>query len=253
MWCSTSSTASASRRPRIELGRARPRRRRRARRRARRAAAAGCGDQRPGQRHPLLHRVGQAAGAAVGDVGHAEPLEHVERASRAARARRGRSAAAPSSAERGRPVPVVGPDHHVLERGQLREQPDALQRARDAEPGELVRPHAAVAAGRASGSRPRPAARSRRSTLNSVVLPAPFGPMTPTTCPGATDSDTLSSAVRPPKRTDTPSTLSSGGASSICNNLGERCAGSIVGAPRTFVRPRCAGRTTPFPAIAVVV
>ncbi len=45
-----------------------------------------------------------------------------------------------------------------------------------------------------------------QTTLNSVVLPAPFGPMTPSTSPGSTNSDTESSAVRPPKRTVTPST-----------------------------------------------
>ena len=38
-------------------------------------------------------------------------------------------------------------------------------------------------------------------TLNSVVLPAPFGPMTPTTSPGAADIDTASSARIPPKLT----------------------------------------------------
>src|SRR5258705_8602735 len=38
-------------------------------------------------------------------------------------------------------------------------------------------------------------------TLNSVVLPAPFGPMTLTTRPGGTARETSSSAVRPPKRT----------------------------------------------------
>ena len=44
--------------------------------------------------------------------------------------------------------------------------------------------------------------------LNSVVLPAPFGPITPSTSPPATPSETLSSAVIPPKRTVTPCTAS---------------------------------------------
>ena len=35
---------------------------------------------------------------------------------------------------------------------------------------------------------------------NSVVLPAPFGPMSPTTSPGATVNDTSSTARMPPKR-----------------------------------------------------
>src|SRR5438067_84437 len=45
-------------------------------------------------------------------------------------------------------------------------------------------------------------------TLNNVVLPAPFGPITPTTSPGSTDADTSSSAVSPPNRTVTPWTSS---------------------------------------------
>ena len=49
---------------------------------------------------------------------------------------------------------------------------------------------------------------SRDRQLKSVVLPAPFGPMSPTMWPAATENDTLSSAVMPPKRTVTPSTRS---------------------------------------------
>ena len=45
-----------------------------------------------------------------------------------------------------------------------------------------------------------------QTTLNSVVLPAPFGPMTPSTSPCSTWRLTALSAVRPPKRTVTPST-----------------------------------------------
>ena len=42
--------------------------------------------------------------------------------------------------------------------------------------------------------------------LNSVVLPAPFGPIRPQIAPGATLNVTFSRAVTPPKRIDTPST-----------------------------------------------
>src|SRR5881628_3178461 len=42
---------------------------------------------------------------------------------------------------------------------------------------------------------------TRVMTLNSVVLPAPLGPMRPTTCPASTPNDTRSSATTPPKRT----------------------------------------------------
>ena len=44
--------------------------------------------------------------------------------------------------------------------------------------------------------------------LNSVVLPAPFGPIRPQISPRPTSNYTLSSATMPPKRTDTPRTLS---------------------------------------------
>ena len=39
----------------------------------------------------------------------------------------------------------------------------------------------------------------------SVVLPAPFGPMSPSSSPSLTRSDTSDSACTPPKRTDRPS------------------------------------------------
>src|SRR5262245_41952745 len=43
---------------------------------------------------------------------------------------------------------------------------------------------------------------------NSVVLPAPFGPISPVMRPAAAANDTWSSATRPPKRRETPSTRS---------------------------------------------
>src|SRR5258706_12938085 len=42
---------------------------------------------------------------------------------------------------------------------------------------------------------------TRVITLNSVVLPAPFGPMRATTSPASTVKETRSSATTPPKRT----------------------------------------------------
>src|SRR6476620_5306814 len=49
---------------------------------------------------------------------------------------------------------------------------------------------------------------SRDRQLKRVVLPAPFGPISPTMRPGATENETLSSAVMPPKRTVTSATSS---------------------------------------------
>src|SRR4051812_17099454 len=49
------------------------------------------------------------------------------------------------------------------------------------------------------------------TALSRVVLPAPLGPMMPRISPGATVSDTLSTAVTPPKRTVTPRASSASG------------------------------------------
>src|ERR1041384_1014581 len=45
--------------------------------------------------------------------------------------------------------------------------------------------------------------------LSTLVLPAPFGPISANSSPRATRSDTRSSTCRPPKRNDNASTLSS--------------------------------------------
>src|SRR5512138_1110478 len=47
-------------------------------------------------------------------------------------------------------------------------------------------------------------------TLKAVVLPAPLGPMSPTSSPGNTDSRNPSRALSPPNARVTPSTASSG-------------------------------------------
>src|SRR3954447_7392012 len=57
-------------------------------------------------------------------------------------------------------------------------------------------------------------------TLNSVVLPAPFGPMRPVIEPGSADSDASLTAVMPPKRTVTPVTSSKAMAGHL--GLGDR-------------------------------
>src|SRR5579863_2835723 len=57
----------------------------------------------------------------------------------------------------------------------------------------------------------RPASGSSRPvmTLNSVVFPAPFGPISPVTTPGSTLTVVSESARTPPKRTTTSSVASS--------------------------------------------
>ena len=78
----------------------------------------------------------------------------------------------------------------------------------------LATPRLASRCGLMSGRRPpnctSPASGRMKphKTFSSVVLPAPFGPMTPSTCRGGTASETASSAVSPPKRTVTSCTSS---------------------------------------------
>src|SRR5207245_3236259 len=56
-----------------------------------------------------------------------------------------------------------------------------------------------VAVGPSRGALPPSARRCREMRLMSVVLPAPFGPMSPKACPAATARSTRSTAWTPPK------------------------------------------------------
>ena len=62
----------------------------------------------------------------------------------------------------------------------------------------------------ASWAEPASADSTPFSTLNSVVLPAPFGPMMPRISPSAIEKLTSLTAFRPPKARDRFSTSSSG-------------------------------------------
>ena len=87
------------------------------------------------------------------------------------------------------------------------EQLDALERARDPEPGPPVRRHPReVAARRTSPCRRRASSMPSRQ-LKNVVLPAPFGPMSPTISPSSTSRLTSSSAVMPANVFVTPCAL----------------------------------------------
>ena len=61
------------------------------------------------------------------------------------------------------------------------------------------------------------------STLNSVVLPAPFGPMMPRISPSPTEKLTSLTARKPPKERDSPSTRSNSPPDGL------RCMGCDVG------------------------
>ena len=83
------------------------------------------------------------------------------------------------AAEEARRGVLVGADHDVLEHGHPVEEADALQRAGDAEAGEVARAQAARPARRASDDVAGVGRTKPQATLNRVVLPAPLGPMTP--------------------------------------------------------------------------
>ena len=104
-----------------------------------------------------------------------------QRALVAVRARQPEQRGREARRARSAPAPTMTFSQH----GQVREQADALQRARDPEPRQLVRARAQRLALPASPS-PASGAMNPQMTLNSVVLPAPLGPMTPTTSPAAT-------------------------------------------------------------------
>src|SRR6266542_5303421 len=88
-------------------------------------------------------------------------------------------------------------------------------------------------------------------TLNSVVLPAPLGPMRPVTYPTSTSSETSESAWMPPKRTETSrmSSSATSGSRSRCGRARDRLVGrsrrgslrgrtaALLRAPLRFLRP----------------
>src|SRR5258708_11068118 len=77
-------------------------------------------------------------------------------------------------------------------------------------------------------------------TLNSVVLPAPLGPIRPVTWPPSAVMVTSLRAVTPPNRTETSSVCSSGNGRHLlpwpAGHLGRRAA--IGGDPRSYLVPR---------------
>ena len=104
------------------------------------SSSRGRADQRPRERHPLLDR--RRAGCPGSRSAASATPRSSSAASASARSRRSSRSerGSPSSAEATPGAGLaLGPDHHVLDRRQPGEQADALQRAGDPEPGELVR------------------------------------------------------------------------------------------------------------------
>src|SRR5688500_2412041 len=78
-------------------------------------------------------------------------------------------------------------------------------------------------------------------TLKSVVLPAPLGPIRPKISPCATESETSSSAVNPPKRFVMPRTSSNASAGDIGTFRSGRLAPAGELAPPYRRRPQPRG------------
>ena len=111
-----------------------------------------------------------------------------------------------------------------------------------------------------AGSSPPVGLRLPARRLNSVVLPAPFGPISPTMSPRSTDSETPSTAVMPPKCFDTErlraSALSTRNlAGALRERVGLNCRRLVIigldgnatcASNRVRVEPEWTGRTTSF-------
>ena len=97
------------------------------------------GHEGAGQRGALLYRVGQGGREPAGVVGRAELVEDLQGAGRDPPLLPAR----PPQPEEGGPQVAAehrfGAEHHVLVHGQPGAQPDALEGARDPEPGQVVR------------------------------------------------------------------------------------------------------------------
>ena len=143
--------------------------------------------QRPGQLQAPHGRHRQLGDPGVGPVGQADPVQ---------------DGVAPGSG--GGPAPfrlgsVEGAGRHVVRHREAPERLADLEGAGDPGPGEGPRPGAGEVAPvdeEPPGRRPLAA----RHQVESVVLPAPLGPMRPSTVPGSSVSETPSTAFRPPKR-----------------------------------------------------
>ena len=154
-------------------------------------------DARQGARQ--LHQPKLLVGELAG--GHARP----DLPTRPMQRPRGRGDGVAASDEAG----AVGSDDHVVEHAAGEEScapPGRCGRRPCGRPRWIFRPSigspASVAVPSSAGSTPF-------STLNSVVLPAPFGPMMPRISPSATAKLTSLTALRPPKTRDRFSTFSS--------------------------------------------
>ena len=158
-------------------------------------ARAGLVEQhQPRRRHErhrdvdeLLLAVGQASRRQVRDVREAEVLDHLVGVPPEAGVGRGEQPAGQRALE------LLRGDDQVVAHRQLAEHLQRLERAADAAPasssGDMP-----VMSSPQNSTRPAVGLIWPRMLLKSVVLPEPFGPITPTISPGPTESDTPSTA-----------------------------------------------------------
>ena len=152
------------------------------------------GGERARELQPLAAGDGQAGGGLV---------EHAARGRRAvATPSRRRSASA-----RARRAEVRA-DRDVLAHGLRGERLRDLEGARDAAPREPVR-RLAGDVGAVEGDAAASACRKPEMSANSVVLPAPLGPISAVMRPASAVNEASLTARRPPKRRETFSTRSS--------------------------------------------
>ena len=166
----------------------------------------GLVDDRPCELDHARDADRQRAGQLLADGGEAAPLEHLARPVRgvplAAAAGRehdevGEKAAATA-------VPLERGEHVVLDR-QPAEGLHPLERAPQAPAGAICVADFDVTSLPARTTRPSLGWRTPEMTSKSVVLPAPFGPMMPSTSPALASRLTSLNAAMPPKRTLIPS------------------------------------------------
>ena len=101
------------------------------------------GGERPGDLEPALVAVGQVPREVVGALGDADVLEQLEGALFDRPLLATRAGVAQHRAEHAGAGAHVPADHHVLERGEVAEQADVLERPGDAARGDVVRLQAA--------------------------------------------------------------------------------------------------------------
>jgi hypothetical protein len=165
------------------------------------------GGERPGELDDLAHAIGQAGDQRVAVALQVEELDHPFHGL-AVRDRRPAGARGEQQVvdEPGGPVRVAA-DQQVLQHARVLEQLDVLEGARDAERGE--RCAGTRSRSRRRGIAPVAGVHRRLITLNSVVLPAPFGPISVKTSPSRTSKLAPRTASTPPKLTVTSRTESS--------------------------------------------